>query len=315
VLKKLSKVGTVERGFSLIEVLISLFISAIVIAAVVSLTTTSMKAFQKVTDVSEVKELGKGGMAQLEWLFQRWGTATPCNNADTSLCTTVSQDCLAGGVFPYPPPSTACITIADNSTFDEAYFYANLSGSGYVHIPQIADPSTINIKSCRLTTASGQNCYHIKMGAKYITDKTNPAVYNPLVFSLSGLSDNTLVCTDGTITPNATISVSATALNGQLKDDAGNFITNYGFEGGEVVFRVPHRVRLFCQDNPADQNNKWLYMETVDMAANCNASEPAQPLIPVNSFDIKRQAEGVVVAMQVRGTGGKLINIQRHFAR
>jgi hypothetical protein len=56
-------------------------------------------------------------------------------------------------------------------------------------------------------------------------------------------------------------------------------------------------------------------METVDMAANCNASEPAQPLIPVTSFDIKRQAEGVVVAMQVRGTGGKLINIQRHFAR
>jgi prepilin-type N-terminal cleavage/methylation domain-containing protein len=312
---KLSKVGKIERGFTLVEVMISLLISAIIIAAIVSLATTSMKAFRQAKEVSEVKELGKSGMAQLEWLFQRWGTATPCDNTNTSLCTSVSQDCLVSGSYAYPPPSTACITIADYSTYDEAHFYANLTGSGFVHIPQISDPSTMNIKSCRLSTASGQNCYYVKMGAKFITDKTNTNVYKPLIFSLSNLSDNNLVCTDGTIIPNATISVNATALNGQLKDDAGNFISTYQFEGGEIVFRVPHRVRLFCQDNPSDQNRKWLYMEATDMATGCHADEPAQPLIPVNSFDIKRQGEGIVVTMQVRGTDGKTTDIQRNFAR
>lgn len=309
------KARSTESGFTLVEFLISILISAIVITAIVSLTTASMKAFKKVKEVSEVKELGKGGMVQLEWLFQRWGTATPCNNADTALCTSVSPDCKVDGIFPYPPPSAACITIIDDSAYDEAYFYANLTGSGYVHIPQIADPTAINIKSCRLTTAAGQNCYHVKMGAKFITDKTNPAVYKPLIFSLANLSDNNLVCTDGTIAPNATVSVNATALNGQLKDDAGNFITNYPFEGGEIIFRVPHRIKLFCQDNPADQNKKWLYMEATDMAAQCGADEPAQPLIPVNSFDIKRRTEGIVVTMQVRGTDGKTVDIERYFAR
>ena len=105
------------------------------------------------------------------------------------------------------------------------------------------------------------------------------------------------------------------ALNGQLIDDAGNFTTNYAFEGGEIIFRVPHRVRLFCQNNSADQNRQWLYMEATDMATVCNADEPAQPLIPVNSFNIIKQGEGVVVTMQARGTGGKTMNFQRYFGR
>jgi len=227
-------------------------------------------------------------------------------------------DCRVNEAYPYPPPSTVCITIINDENSnpcDEAHFYANLYGSGFVQTPSIANPSIMNIKSCRLSSASGQNCYHVKRGAQFLADKQNPAVYTPLIFSLASLSGNNLVCTDGTLTPNVTASAKAKALNGHLKDAAGNFTPDYQFEGGEIIFRVPHRIRLFCKKNSTDQNRRWLYMQATDMASDCTADEPPQPLIPVNSFDIAEQDQGVVVTMQVRGPNGNIINTQRHFAR
>ena len=56
-------------------------------------------------------------------------------------------------------------------------------------------------------------------------------------------------------------------------------------------------------------------MEATDMASDCTAHEPVQPLIPVKSFDIAIQKQGVVVTMEVRGPNGNTIKTQRHFAR
>jgi hypothetical protein len=313
----ISKPAVSDEGFNLVELMIVLFMSTLILTAMASIFTTSGNVFQKTKNVSDVKEISKGGMAQLEWLFQRWGTATPCDNADTALCTKV-QDCRVNAAYPYPPPGTVCITIIDDANTepcDEAHFYANLYGSGFIQTPSVANPSIMNIKSCRLSGASGQNCYHVKKGAQFLSDKQYPAVYTPLIFSLSGLSDNHLNCTDGTVTSNATVSASSAILNGMLKDNAGNFTSNYEFEGGEIIFRVPHRVRLFCRNNPADRNRRWLYMEATDMASGCTAHEPVQPLIPVNSFDIEVQNQGIVVTMKVRGPNGNTIKTQRHFAR
>ena len=314
---KLSKPVVCDEGFNLVELMLVIFMSTLILTAMASIFTTSGNVFQKTKNISDVKEISKGGMAQLEWLFQRWGTATPCDNADTALCTKV-QDCRVNAAYPYPPPGTVCITIIDEANTeacDEAHFYANLYGSGFIQTPSVANPSIMNIKSCRLSGASGQNCYHVKRGAQFLSDKQSPAVYTPLIFSLSGLSDNHLDCTDGTVTANATVSVSSAILNGMLKDHADNFISNYEFEGGEIIFRVPHRVRLFCKNNTADRNRRWLYMEATDMASDCTAHEPVQPLIPVNSFDIAVQNQGVVVTMKVRGPNGNTIKTQRHFAR
>jgi len=310
-----SKLFVADRGkcgFTLVEVMIALLISAVILTVVVSLYTTSAKTFQSVKDVSDVKEIGKSGMAQLEWLFQRWGTSTPCDNANTALCTSAAQDCRVNEIFAYPPPSSVCITILDRNP-DEVFFYANLYGNGFVHIPPVDDSTILGVKSCRLSTEEGDNCYHIKMGAKFLVDQQNTSVYKPLVFSLSSLSSNNLVCTDGTIEANATVSARAKALNGSL--DSSGSAKIYMLEGGEVLLRVPHLVRLFCKSNASDGGRMWLYMELTDMASDCHAHEKPQPLIPVNAFNVRTQGEGVVVTMQVRGTGGKCMDIERHFGR
>lgn len=303
-----------NKGFTISEVMIAIVISSMILATIISLYRASDTTFRTTKKVSDAKEVGKGGMAQLEWLFQRWGGSTPCGNENPAQCTSV-MDCRSGGNFVYPPTSTMCITITDNNPCDEVQFYANLYGNGFVHIPQIENPAVMNIKSCRLSTAERHNCYHIKFGAKFLRDQANPNVYTPLIFSLSNLSDNNLFCTDGTLNPNATISATATALNGFLKDDSGNNISTYTFEGGEIIMRVPHRIRLFCQNNPQDSNSLWLYMEARDIATNCNDNEPAQPLIPVNSFQANVQGQGININIIARGASGDIMNVQRVFGR
>lgn len=304
-----------NKGLTLAEIMVAIAVSIIVLGAITSLYITTDKVFKRTKDTSDVKEIAKGGMAQLEWLFQRWGTSTPCSNQDPSQCTSITPCGSGGGTFPYPPPSSLCITINQNNPCDEIYFYANLYGNGFVHLPTIEQPILMNIKSCRLSTNQRQNCYHIKRGAKFISDKQNPDIYKPLIFSISGLSNNNLVCTDGTLEPNATISPSATALNGFLKDENGNLIDSYNFEGGEIIMRVPHRIRLFCQQNSQDNNTLWLYMEAIDMATDCNAYEPPQPLIPVDSFKAQLFSQGIRIDMETRGSNGQKFPLTRFFGR
>lgn len=303
-----------DKGLTLAEIMVAIAVSIIILGAITSLYITSDKVFKRTKDVSDVKEIGKVGMAQLEWLFQRWGSSTPCSNEDPSQCTLV-MSCNPTGNFVYPPRSSMCITIVEANPCDEVYFYANLYGNGFVHLPTVEQPILMNVKSCRLSIAQRQNCYHIKRGAKFIRDQNNPNTYNPLIFSLSGLSSNNLVCTDGTLDPNATIAPTATALNGFLKDGDGNLTEIYNFEGGEILLRVPHRVRLFCQQNSQDNNNLWLYMEAIDMASDCNANEPAQPLIPVNAFQAQNIGQGVRIEIEARGANGQIFPLTRFFGR
>lgn len=173
-----------DKGFNLVELMIVLFMSTLILTAMASIFTTSGNVFNKIKNISDVKEISKGGMAQLEWLFQRWGTSTPCDNADTALCTKL-QDCRVNGAYLYPPPAMVCMTILEDSNAEpcyEAHFYANLYGSGFVRTPSAANLSAMKIKSCRLSGVSRQNCYHLKKGARFLADQQDPAVYTPLVF-------------------------------------------------------------------------------------------------------------------------------------
>ncbi len=305
-----------HKGFTLVELMIAMFMSALVIAMMTGLFTTSLKTFNSVKEIADTKETGLTGMAQLEWIFQRWGTSTPCFNAANPLVCTQVQSCAVSGTYAYPPPSSICITITTGSPCDEAVFYANLAGNGFVYNPQMANPAVMDIKSCRLSASSEQNCYHIKRGARFLVDQQTPASNTPLIFKLNDLSTNNAFCTDGTILPNSTVSVNTTVVEGGSWMDAGGALTTtYPMEGGEVLLRVPHRIRIFCQNFPADNNRLWLYMEATDMAATCNAVESAQPLVPVNSFKLRAQGNGVWATFQARGQEGKTMDVQRFFAR
>lgn len=303
------------KGLTLAEILIAIAVSIIVLSAVASLYYVSDRAFKRTKASSDVKEIAKGGMAGLEWLFQRWGTATPCNDpTGNNQCTPVI-DCRVAGQYNYPPPSSMCITIIDNtiegSPCDDVIFYGSLYGNGFVD--RVSGPTTVALMSCRLSTDSNQNCYHIKRGGQFIRDYQNNA--NVLIFSLSSLGSSNLECINVTSSSNTTASRQVTALNGNLLDASGNPTPSMNLEGGDLLLRVPHRIRLFCGFNVQDNNTIWLYMQATDMSTNCNANEPAQPIMPIRSFDAEQFAQGVRVTIQARGPDGQVTRVQRYFGR
>ncbi|MCX8070311.1 MAG: type II secretion system GspH family protein [Thermodesulfovibrionales bacterium] len=301
-----------NKGISLVEILIAMVIVGIITSALLTLYMSSDKVFRQTKVIADTKETAKLSLAQLEWLFQRWGTSTPCNDPTGNNVCTVIRDCRdTNNNYAYPPPSSICITILESSPCDEVQFYANLYGNGFVD--RLDSATTVAMMSCRLSDASGQNCYHIKRGGPFRRDANNNLVV--LIFSINNLSSNNLDCINVTGNSNATMGRQVSILNG-FELDANNQPTNtLNLDGGDLLVRVPHRVRLFCQNNPNDNNTRWLYMSAVDSATQCAANENPEPLVPVDAFQVEQQGQGIRVSVTIRGPEGRQMPIQRFFGR
>jgi len=308
-----------QRAFTIIELLVAIVISFITLGAVIALYQVSSDVFRNIKKVSEAKENTRVGVAQLEWLFQRWGVGTPCCSQD---CTVITS-CGDPGAFTYPPPSALCITIIEGDPCDEIWFYANLHGMGFVD--KLISPYEVAVMSCRLSEDITQNCYHIRRGGLWAPVDWDYTTYPvPPIVAISNLSADNLDCIDVSGTSNATMNREVTILNG-LYNGSDIFL----LEGGDLLIRVPHRVRLFCQPNPNDNNRLWLYMEAIDVAeevmpnvANCRSdpadtdpSEGINPLVPVESFQVTLLNNAIKVDVVYRGEGGETMRMERVYGR
>ena len=307
------------RGFSLVELLVAIVISMIILGALYSLFFASRNAFINIREVTDVKEVAKLGMAQLEWVFERWGTSVVmCQDPiGTDQCTAVIDCRDASGNFVFPPPSSLCVTIVEGDPCDSITFYGNLYGNGFVAL--VTGQDTVRVVSCRLRQTQRHNCYFIKRGGLTFRDVETG---NPLIFSISGLSADNLDCLDPSMSPNATMNRTVTALNGNLIDPVTGESTNtLLLEGGDLLLRVPHRITLFCRPNPQDNDTLWVYMRAQDTAANCNANEPPQPLFPVESMQASIQNNGVLLDIIFRNNHQpsdpeyRTFRVQRIFGR
>lgn len=301
-----------QNGISLVEILIAIAIVGIITSALITLYMTSDRVFRQTKAVADTKETAKLSLAQLEWLFQRWGTSTPCNDPSGNNICTIIRNCKdQNGNFVYPPPSSICITIEDGSPCDDVHFYGNLYGNGFVD--RLDSASTVAVMSCRLSDAQSQNCYHLKRGGPFRRDATNPL--NVLIFSVSNLSSNNVDCINVTGNSNVTMNRQLSILNGFELNEINQPVNTLNLEGGDLLMRVPHRIRLFCQANPNDNDNQWLYMSAVDTATQCGADETAEALVPVNTFQVETQGQGIRVSLTIRGPDGRQMSVQRFFGR
>ncbi len=310
-LNSFHKLYNSSKGLTLAEIMIAIAISIIILAAVTSLYYTSDRVFKRTKSSADVKEILKQGMAGLEWIFQRWGTATPCNDPTGNNQCSVIRDCRIAGSYNYPPPSSMCLTIINGNPCDEVIFYGSLYGNGFVD--RVSGPTSVALMSCRLSTETNQNCYHLKRGGQFIRDTQNNNVV--LIFSISGLGSNNLECINVNGSSNTSASRVVTALNGNLRDANNNLTPFMNLEGGDLLLRVPHLIRLFCQFNPQDGNTLWLYMQATDMSEDCNANENPQPIMPVNSFIAEQFGQGIRITTQVRGPDNNFMTVQRYFGR
>jgi prepilin-type N-terminal cleavage/methylation domain-containing protein len=280
-----------NKGFTLIEMLIVILIGVLIIGVIVGLYIAHQRVQGPIKMTSDITEIQRAGITQLEWIFSRWGTGTPCynyngtNSTNPVVCTrVVSCDARCDTENPtYPPPSSLCVTKVSGEPCDEICFYANLEGVGvvgnvYRDIAQLV--------SCRLKTRENNNCFHIIRYGKFFTDDNNKT--KVLIFKLKNLSPENVECLDEKyLNPyeyNAQVSRNATIYNGTIGNQTWLWL-----EGGDIIIRAPKRVHLYCENGP--DGRLWLKMKLTDIAKilkqnlenNCNGIETIN-IAPVENF-------------------------------
>lgn len=307
------------KGFSIAELLIAIAISVLMLAIMSSLFFTSSQVFNQVRTISDVKENARLGVMQLEWLFQRWGTATPCTNA--SICTQVVSCGTPPDDFDYPPESSLCITIQEGNPCDEVWFYANLYGLGFVD--KLIGPDRVAVMSCRLSSREEINFYHIKRGGLWAPYDWDYSSYPyPPIVRIRNLDDNNADCVYVSGTSNTEMDREVEILNGLYY---GSNI--FQLDGGDLLLRVPHRIHLYCAPNASDNNRLWLYMEVKDVVCEAvdedyqpdkcdiNDGTDVKPLVPVNEFRVENIGNAIRVTVTYTEEEGRTFTLERIYGR
>ncbi len=152
----------------------------------------------------------------------------------------------------YPPPREKCITIVPGPNCDEVSFYASLYGIG------MAYDNLGNVIGCRLRPG---DCYYIIRGENFVG---NP----PTIYQINNVNLTGSECVSPTFSANSPNYV----------------VGGISLQPGDIIIRVPHRVRLFCQNL---NGQLYLYAELTDMASSCGRNEPAFPIAPVKTFKVR----------------------------
>ena len=287
-----------RRGITLTEILVSIVISLIILAALVNTLIGTGKGARDILKAVDVKDYAKEGLAKLDWIFQRWGVGVPCIDPTGDNNCAVVRSC--GGPDNYPPPSSLCVNVVRGNPCDTVQFYGSFGGMGFV--TRIYGVNKVAVLSCRLEERANDNCYYIKRGGLWVKDGDKP-----LIVSISNLDPpRVLDCIDFNGRSNATMDRTVNIQGGGTLE----------LENGDLLIRVPFRITLYCDRFRADNNKLWLYMRYDDVAG-CKREHP-QPLFPVESFKVVNDPyeDGFLrLRITFRGNEGNTLTIERIFGR
>jgi hypothetical protein len=265
--------------------------------AALGLYFASDKIFKQTRPISDVLEEMRSAIATLDFVFSRWGVGVPCDN---NTCNEAISECVGPPPDNYPPYNRLCMSCKNgdfSSGCSNVEFYANLEGYGFV---VSVNGTQANLISCRLSKDENDNYYYIWQGEKIVNYNSSGS---PLIYQLLGLNPNNQDCINFTGDSNAQVNA--------LVNGTGN----YTLQPGDMITRVPHKVRLYV-DSTSD--GYWLYIEKTDMADPTKQSTTMLGRVKdSNSFKVysERRAIKVEVEFQSQSKPEKALKIIRYFAR
>jgi len=288
--------NTGKKGFTLLELVIVMLLGLFIVGIILGLFIVSQQLQTPGKSVSDVVEVARSGMAQLEWIFSRWGTGTPCNDPTGANTCTRIRACDISGNFSYPPPSTLCVTIRAGKPCGQIWFYANLRGMAIVNNIY---RNEAHLLSCRLQSKDENGnhfCFQIMRYGRFLRDYEHPKKI--LFWRLNDLNHQNAECLSeeylNTYKYNAESDRKVEALNGKLQNATGG-LTNYLLlEGGDMLLNIPLLIHLYC--SPPDKNGIiWLEMDEIfpkwdkEIPSYCSADIKAAQtyhikIAPVTSF-------------------------------
>jgi len=293
---------TKQKGFTMVEILIVIILCAIIAMAALGLYLASDKVFKKMKATSDVLEEMRSAMATLDFVFSRWGVGVPCKNNNCTIGSSITP-CDAT----YPPSDPLCVKCNSgdlNSGCSDIEFYANLYGYGFV---VNVNGTQTDLISCRLSTDKEDNYYYIWQGEKVVNYNGSGS---PPIYKLSKLIPHNQDCIENyTGSPNAKSSTSVI--------QADNATSTYTLQPGDIIIRVPHKVRLYV-DSKSNDNGYWLYLEKTDMATYENSTTKVAKVKDLNSFKVY-YAQGHTLKLEIefqsQSKPEKVLKIERYFAR
>jgi hypothetical protein len=246
--------------------LVAIAMSVVLMLALFELYESTQKIFFNTNSISGAEENAYNAYVVMQKYLDRGGAGVPSNTSNTN-----------GG---YPPPSPNYISISSGSPCDSLSFYGSLYGFGIVQ--NIDSNSNADVISCRLsdTNPSGSTAYYylVRNGNFYYSNSSNTA---PDMFTIN-ISPNNVSCIS-TTNPNATIS------GGIIYDETTG--TNLNLQPGDILYSVPYQITFFCQANPNDNNNNWLYLQTINEAT---STTNTKPIVPVQSLSFSAYPQGCI---------------------
>lgn len=248
-----------KKGFSLIELIVVMIIGFFILEAAYLLYTGSIKLFRDVRTKSDNLQTKMPSMELIGRYFDRWGVGV--------YATGSGIDCSN-----YPPSNAKCIKVTAGTPCDEVTFWGNIYGMGFV---KDISGTTAQLMSCRLSNNADHKYFYLVRNNELKNELDTSVTPNkPKSLSFSGnLSSDNADCISNT-TYNATVDTSMT-------DGAATKT----IVAGDVLHRVPFKIRIYCSLNSADDNSRWLYVQQTDM--HDNVSSPAEAIAPVNSFKVE----------------------------
>jgi prepilin-type N-terminal cleavage/methylation domain-containing protein len=282
-----------NRGYSLVEVLIAVVIGLSVLGAVLAAYTGSLRVFKDVKSISDNIETKTPSIELIARYFDRWGVGVVSREAGKGIPN--CANC---------PPTQKTIIISNTNDCSDVTFFGNLYGFGFVRdVVGTANDAT-KLISCRLdrteTSSTKKNCYTLWRDNSPLNDLDTSNNLIPL--ALRALSSNNADCSQlpVNVQQNATMDDEMSPWSGSIWKTV---------RSGDVIQRAAHKIRLYCQNNPSDNNRKWLYVDLRELYGNyCNENENASPIAPVEEFKVEAIVQsplppGTTCSTTTGGTG------------
>lgn len=257
-----------SKGFSLVELLISIAIASIILAAVVLSYTGGLKIFKDVKSISDNIENKTPSIELIARYFDRWGVGV-VSTKDNLRCS----NC---------PARQKSIVISSGtgagSGCSDVTFYGNLYGMGFVQNKIDTTATGTRVLSCRLNASENNNCYTLWRNNTPLNEPQTGANAPLDILRLTNLSANNQDCS---------ALAAGTNFNVTMDDDLSSVsgITKIA-QPGDIIQRAPHTIRLYCANNPSDGGRRWLYVDLTETYGSCNENENGSPIAPVDAFTV-----------------------------
>lgn len=268
-----------SKAFTITEMLISIAMSIVLLMALYELYESTQKIFFNTNSISGAINQSYNTYAVMQKFLDKWGMGVPSNT---------------NSVGNYPPPSPNYVSISSGSPCDSLTFYGDLHGFGMV---TSVNSSSANLISCRLSSTDNSGnvqYYYLIRGNNFYSSSNIPDM-----LQLQGLSVDNVSCI--LLPSSSSLAANVTSYNYVYDATVSQTLA---LNPGDVLYAIPSQITFFCQQNPNDNYNNWLYIKTINESTSATNIQPISPVSSLSFLAYPNNCQSTNTCNMIQATIG-----------